>query len=525
MSTSPVRECTENGKPGFSCGDLKCFTYSTNAEKNESRQKAINQCLAIGEKPEDLFKSGITVGEIMKAAAREVSSIKVSQKIKKQLEEILSQILKAGPDDDKKQQMEQITGQEGQKLSNERAELRDADENNRFERCQFCQHFVPETTCEIVVGPVGPNMVCNWIQSSKRADDIELLTVQDEDLLAFGMGLMQTQPLGIEIKDAAITPDGFIIQLEDDLGHDYSLLKDDFIQIISVLLHWTQDEVNTIIQAGKEIMNQIQQQAKMEKAVQRFLDLPLAPREREWDGDAAEGRVREWATENGEVDFEKYARAFFWWDSENPENFTSYKLGYADFIDGRLRAVPRGIFAVAAVLQGARGGTTIPQADQERIRGVVSRYYAKMRQEFEDDSIVPPWEVRGASSDGRIDKVIKVDFIAKEEDKRLVFGIVLEPDTEDAHGDLISSEEIEKAAHFFMQKSRTIGESHIKAAEAQVVESFIAPEELTMGDQKIKKGSWVLGIKVLDDALWESVKSGEFTGLSVGGFGIREEVA
>lgn len=135
-------------------------------------------------------------------------------------------------------------------------------------------------------------------------------------------------------------------------------------------------------------------QVKQVKAVTGYRgNLPLAPRDRPWDKTAAERRVRAWAGAE-EAPNERYRNAFFWYDAENPENFGSYKLLYCDVIDGKLHAVPRAIFAVAAVLQGARGGVDIPESDKARIRSIVSRWYARMRQEFDDDSIVPPWEER-----------------------------------------------------------------------------------------------------------------------------------
>lgn len=270
---------------------------------------------------------------------------------------------------------------------------------------------------------------------------------------------------------------------------------------------------------------------KIIKTVQSFLDLPLAPREREWDGAEAERRVRDWATTDGEIDFNKYRQAFMWWDNESPENLTSYKFGYADIIDGGLKAVPRGLLAVAAALQGGRTETTIPEADQERMKNVVSRYYKKMSEEFEDESIIAPWDVEkqtkviNKTKEMIIEKEYKADFILKEEEKQLIYGIVLEPGTTDSQGDVISTKEIEKAAHYFMEKSRTIGEKHIKAAEAKVVESYVAPDNFTLGGQEVLKGSWVMTIKVLDSSLWKDIKEGKFTGLSVGGYGTRREEA
>ncbi len=73
-------------------------------------------------------------------------------------------------------------------------------------------------------------------------------------------------------------------------------------------------------------------------------------------------------------------------------NLQDYKLQFADVIDGTLTAIPRGIFAVAAVLQGSRGGADIPAGDKDAIKSKVSSYYSAMRKKFDDESITPPWE-------------------------------------------------------------------------------------------------------------------------------------
>jgi hypothetical protein len=119
-------------------------------------------------------------------------------------------------------------------------------------------------------------------------------------------------------------------------------------------------------------------------AVTAFGDFPLADRDRAWDGDAAEWRVREWAEATDEPN-EKYRDAHVWYDADAKENFTAYKLLIADVVDGRLKAVPRGVFAAAAVMQGSRGGVDVPDKDRDRIKSHLAKYYAKL-----DDT--PPWD-------------------------------------------------------------------------------------------------------------------------------------
>ncbi len=108
-----------------------------------------------------------------------------------------------------------------------------------------------------------------------------------------------------------------------------------------------------------------------------FQDLPLADRDREWDGAAAEKRVREWAGAQDEPNA-RYRDAHAWYDGEKKQNFTAYKLLIADVVDGRLVAVPRGVMAAAAVMQGSRGGVDLPDNDIQRVKNHLARYYAKM---------------------------------------------------------------------------------------------------------------------------------------------------
>ncbi len=143
-----------------------------------------------------------------------------------------------------------------------------------------------------------------------------------------------------------------------------------------------------------------------------FQDLPLADRERSWDGDAARMRLRTWAggPDLEDMDFEKYRRGFLWYDAAEPSILGSYKLPIADVIDGEIMAIPNGIIASAGNLQGARGGVDIPDDDQETIKNQVSRYYGKMSEAFDDEDLIAPWdrEEAGAAQRGNALKAVRV---------------------------------------------------------------------------------------------------------------------
>jgi hypothetical protein len=121
---------------------------------------------------------------------------------------------------------------------------------------------------------------------------------------------------------------------------------------------------------------------------------------------------------------------------------------------------------------------------------------------------------------------------AADSPKQLLSCVVLAPGVEDLQGDILTADEIEKAAHEYAIDSRIIGAEHAKdksgnivKADASMVETFIAPADFVVGTETITKGSWVMTIKVHDDALWAAVEKGEVDGLSIGGEGVRTQIS
>jgi hypothetical protein len=139
-----------------------------------------------------------------------------------------------------------------------------------------------------------------------------------------------------------------------------------------------------------------------------------------------------------------------------------------------------------------------------------------------------PFAIIKAQKANKANAIQKQVQIAKiDDEKRIVKGVVYQPDVADVHDDQMDEVEIEKAAHLFMEKQHTynIDKQHdLEADKGYVVESYIAPCDLTLGEQSIVKGSWIAGVKVTDDDTWEDIKKGEITGFSMWGVGKREEI-
>jgi hypothetical protein len=115
------------------------------------------------------------------------------------------------------------------------------------------------------------------------------------------------------------------------------------------------------------------------------------------------------------------------------------------------------------------------------------------------------------------EKEVKIFINKEDEEQQLVYGVVYEPEIEDAHGDFMTAPEIEKAAHGFMKDARNIDKQHdFNSGVGEVVESYIAPVDMTIGEETITKGSWVLVTKATEE-VWEEIKKGEITGYSMAG--------
>ena len=121
-----------------------------------------------------------------------------------------------------------------------------------------------------------------------------------------------------------------------------------------------------------------------------------------------------------------------------------------------------------------------------------------------------------------VEKEWTIEFVKVEEEKRLVTGVVMEPDVEDTYGDTISAEEIEKAMIRFMEGDPQIRVEHDPdyVPKVAIIENWIQREGVLMGNQFVKMGSWLMTTKVNDNVVWDMIKSGKLNGLSFRGPGV-----
>ncbi len=143
----------------------------------------------------------------------------------------------------------------------------------------------------------------------------------------------------------------------------------------------------------------------------------------------------------------------------------------------------------------------------------------------EENKTKPNYGVK--KNDSGLSWEVEIPIHKLDGEKQLVGGVVYEPDVVDAQGDSASEEEIQKAAHNFMIDSKTVGIMHKEDAgpRAKIVESYITTARMQIGTQFVKRGTWVMVVKILDPELWNMVKTGQYTGFSMGGRAVEDTSA
>jgi hypothetical protein len=160
---------------------------------------------------------------------------------------------------------------------------------------------------------------------------------------------------------------------------------------------------------------------------------------------------------------------------------------------------------------------------------------------------VARWEAVHNVNKGIMAKGLRVlrqtAVIRKAEDdteERFVLSLVLEPTDgqngaplkPDTQGDIYSEEDVRKAAHAWMEFHGALDLNHswkdLGKERVRTLESYVTPVAFKIGEGKdaydVAKGTWMLGVRIVDDALWKGVKSGEIGAYSIGGTAVRTPV-
>lgn len=91
----------------------------------------------------------------------------------------------------------------------------------------------------------------------------------------------------------------------------------------------------------------------------------------------------------------------------------------------------------------------------------------------------------------------------------------------DAHGDYVSLSEIRIAKESFnkqLSAQRKLANLwHIYPTDKfDIIESYLLPADATLNGTFVEKGTWLVSLQILDDEMWELIKSNEINGISIG---------
>ncbi len=104
-------------------------------------------------------------------------------------------------------------------------------------------------------------------------------------------------------------------------------------------------------------------------------------------------------------------------------------------------------------------------------------------------------------------------------------GVVSEPETVDAQGDILSAEEIAQMAKDFERRVREFRDRHTsRRAKTEIIASRIVKRTFWYKGEKILKGSWLICVRVLDARVWDLIKAGIYRAFSIGGEAKRVQI-
>lgn len=123
----------------------------------------------------------------------------------------------------------------------------------------------------------------------------------------------------------------------------------------------------------------------------------------------------------------------------------------------------------------------------------------------------------------------QVPILKVEDEQRIVWGWAYVTDLDgfgvvDHSGEMAEAAEMQKAAHGFVEDSRTGGVMHSRRA-GQIVDSLFFSKDIqsALGIDLGKIG-WFIGFRVDDDRAWEGVKNGTLKAFSIGGSAKQEDI-
>lgn len=132
------------------------------------------------------------------------------------------------------------------------------------------------------------------------------------------------------------------------------------------------------------------------KAASGKTSWPLMDIGTEWTGSKAEKQIFAWAkNDDGEIQASKAKQCFLWYDPDNSDKQSGYKMPFCYIDGGSPKIVPLGVRACANVLNGGMGGGNFG-GDDGAMKAKVKTMIGRINSQFNPD---PKWEAPWEKSD------------------------------------------------------------------------------------------------------------------------------
>jgi len=193
------------------------------------------------------------------------------------------------------------------------------------------------------------------------------------------------------------------------------------------------------------------------------------------------------------------------------------KYGDVEFADSKNNKYPIDTEAhIRAAWNYINKSGNAAKYDASDVKTIKSKIVAAWKKKI--DAKGPPGAKKSAMPDGS--RISKIDATQQK-----LYAVVLEPDTPDADGQTFTKEFIEDACHRYGEFCQQVYKDHKDPIPATVIENYIAQTDFQYPDstEVVKAGSWVVALKINNAELWEQVKKGDFTGVSIRGYMVKKE--
>jgi len=210
-----------------------------------------------------------------------------------------------------------------------------------------------------------------------------------------------------------------------------------------------------------------------------------------------------------------------------PEGFLTANIGAysTGSMSSQIKSLERSVKALMTLFKLQAAMTTIRAAiGADSLSGGGKLYPARIPPKH------PPEPPKADEEDVESQKmVIYIPIMKADDERREVTGVVLQPEVTDAQGDIISEAVIEKAAGDFLasfNKSTKLGLMHKEFNKNfELRQSYVTPSDMVIANKTVRKGAWVMVVRVVDDRIWKAVKDGKITGFSIGGKAKAQKLA